>query len=64
MTRSSVGLGVDGRPCLWATEQSGSGGGWKDCQRNVFLELSCVGKRPSSSSPDSCNNSSEHFTQW
>lgn len=27
MTRSSVGFGVDGRPCLWAMEQSGSGGG-------------------------------------
>lgn len=26
MPRSSVGFGVDGRLCLWATEQSGSGG--------------------------------------
>lgn len=55
MTRTSVsfgvvggrvGGGVDGRLCLRPTEQSGLGGGvladGKGCQRNVFLELSCV----------------------
>lgn len=39
-----VGGGVDGRSRLWATEWIGWGcvGRWKDCQRNVFLDLSCV----------------------